>query len=37
MEKKQGDSTEYIVDLMAQMFRQIRESEPDPTKKKKKK
>lgn len=37
MEKKQGDSTEYIVDLMAQMFRQIRESEPDPAKKKKKK
>ena len=37
MEKKKGESTEYIVDLMAQMFRQIRDSEPDPTKKKKKK
>jgi pyruvate,water dikinase len=37
MQKKEGESTEYIVDLMTQMFRQIRESEPDPTKKKKKK
>ena len=36
MEKKKGESTEYIVDLMAQMFRQIRESEPDPHKKKRK-
>lgn len=36
MEKKKDESTEYIVDLMAQMFRQIRDSEPDPTKKKKK-
>jgi len=37
MEKKKGESTEYIVDLMAQMFRQIRESEPDPRKKRGKK
>lgn len=36
MEKKKDESTEYIVDLMAQMIRQIRESEPDPTKKKRK-
>lgn len=37
MEKKEGEATEYIVDLMGQMFRQMRESEPDPTKKKRKK
>ena len=36
MEKKKDESTEYIVDLMAQMFRQIRESEPDSAKKKRK-
>lgn len=36
MEKKKGESTEYIVDLMAQMIRQIRESEPEPKKKRKK-
>ena len=36
MEKKKNESTEYIVDLMGQMFRQIRESEPDPAKKKRK-
>lgn len=37
MEKKKGETTEYIVDLMGQMFRQIRESEADPIKKKRKK
>lgn len=36
MDKKKDESTEYIVDLMAQMFRQIRDSEPDPLKKKRK-
>jgi pyruvate,water dikinase len=37
MEKKEDEATEYIVDLMGQMFRQMRESEPDPNKKKRKK
>jgi hypothetical protein len=36
MEKKKNESTEYIVDLMGQMFRQMRESEPDAAKKKRK-
>jgi pyruvate,water dikinase len=37
MEKKEDESTEYIADLMVQMFRQIRESEEDPKDKKRKK
>ena len=36
MDKKKDESTEYIVDLMGQMIRQIRDSEPDPLKNKRK-